>query len=222
LLRADLHCHSSSSRDSLMTPTQIIHACLKRHVDCIAITDHNQLDIALEVEKQAPFAVILGEEIATPSGELIGLFLKERIRPGLSPRETAERIREQGGLVCVPHPFDRVRRSPLAIRDLDDLVHRDLVDMLEVFNSRVTLPADNVRAVQYASRFALAPSAGSDSHCMYEIGHAFVLMDPFDGPNEFMASLRRGHVQGRLSPLFVHLASQWAKNRRRLTKILGK
>ena len=110
-MRVDLHSHSFYSKDSLSSFEAIIAGVLRSPLDALALTDHDKFEGALELQKRAPFLVIPGEEIKTKNGEIIGLFLKEWIPPQLSPIETIDRIREQDGIVYVPHPFDRVRGS---------------------------------------------------------------------------------------------------------------
>jgi predicted metal-dependent phosphoesterase TrpH len=139
--------------------------------------------------------VIAGEEVRTHAGELIGLFLSQRIPFGENPRLTAHAIREQGGLVYVPHPFDPMRRniSEAALRDLADA---GLVDAIEVFNAKTSLQSLNNKAEQFAREKDIAQGAGSDAHVPLALGSAYVDMPDFDGPEEFLAALRLGHVIG--------------------------
>jgi len=133
---------------------------------------------------------------------------------GLSVEETVERIKEQGGLVCVPHPFDRFRGEHLAEAALTRILPQ--VDIIEVFNARTTRQADNERAARFAEEHGLAASAGSDAHSARELGRACVEMPDFEGPREFVQALREGRIVGRLSSPLVHLWSRWAWLRRRL------
>ncbi len=211
-MKVDLHVHTCYSDDSLTPLEAIIEACHRRGIDKVAITDHNCIAGALALREMAPDLIIVGEEIKTAAGEIMGLFLKEEIPKGLSPEETIARIREQGGLVCVPHPLDQLRRS--ALRRASLLAILDQVDMLEVFNSRTPLPWDNWRAEELARQRGLLRTAGSDAHTAWEIGHAYVEMPPFDGEEEFLRSLAQGRIVGRLSCPLAHLASTWAKLRK--------
>jgi predicted metal-dependent phosphoesterase TrpH len=113
MLKADLHSHTHFSKDCLTTPEKYVATCLKRGINCIAVTDHNSIQGGLAVRKIAPFQVIVAEEVRTTEGEITGLFLTEEIPARLTPEETVRRIKEQGGLVSVPHPFDRFRGEPL-------------------------------------------------------------------------------------------------------------
>jgi len=205
LLRADLHSHTWFSPDSRMRPEDAIRSCVRRGITCLAVTDHNRIEGALEVAREAPFKVIVGEEVRTDSGEIIGYFLEERVPPGLSARATVELVKAQGGLVCVPHPFDRLRASRLSQRALEEILPE--VDVLEVLNARIHLAADRRRAELYAAAHGLPISAGSDAHTPEELGGAYVEMPDFDGPAGFLKSLRRGTLHGRTVTPLVHLSS---------------
>jgi len=201
-MRFDLHIHTHHSPDSLMSPADIIQAAQRRGLDGVAITDHNTLEGALEVGAVAPLPVILGEEIKTTEGEIIGLFLTRTIPPRLSPEETVAAIREQGGIVYVPHPFDHYRREAMGRRTLERIIDR--VDAIEVFNARVVIPQDNALARKVAEVHGLAMGAGSDAHTPYEIGRAYVEIDRFHNAVSFLAALRQGRVVGELSTPFIH------------------
>ena len=209
MLRVDLHVHSIYSRDSLMSLDTLIAAVQRRGLDAIALTDHNTIAGAQELARHAPFPVIVGEEIKTNQGEIIGYFLRQTIPAGLSPLDTVRAIREQGGLVAVPHPFDRIRRSPLKREALWAIA--DQIDLLEVLNARVTLPADNAAAVAFAQERGLATSGGSDAHSPYEVGRAYTLLADISDRDRFAASLPTAQVSGRLCPIWVHFSSSWAK-----------
>ena len=214
LLKADLHTHTYFSPDGLTSPDKYVQTCLKRGINCVAVTDHNDLGGALAVQKLASFRVIIGEEVESLEGEIIGLFLQEEVPAGLSAEETVRRIKEQGGLVCVPHPFDRWRREHLAEAALMHILPQ--VDIIEALNARTTLRGDNEQAARFAQEHGLAMSAGSDAHSARELGRACVEMPDFEGPREFLQALRQGHIVGRLSTPLVHLWSRWAWLRRRL------
>jgi predicted metal-dependent phosphoesterase TrpH len=215
MIRVDLHSHSNYSKDSLSTLDGIIREFPKSGLHVLALTDHNELAGALELAQRAPFFVIPGEEIKTEHGEIIGLFLKEWIPPRLSPRETIDRIREQDGVVYVPHPFDRVRGSRITEEQLDDII--GLIDVLEVFNARNALPRFNARAQQYARQHGVLMGAGSDAHTYREYGSAYVEIPRFDDVATFRESLRRGVWHGRLSSPLVHARTRIDVLRKRLT-----
>jgi len=214
LLRADLHSHTHYSRDSVTSPQAYVQRCLDKGINCVAVTEHNNIEGALAVRRIAPFKVIIAEEIKTSEGELTGLFLKEIVPPGLTPEETIERVKAQGGLVSLPHPFDRVRREPLRKRARERILSQ--LDVIEVFNCRTTFKGDNNRARRLAEELGLPMGAGSDAHSPWEIGGAYVEMPEFEGPDEFLEALRRGRIVGRRANPLVHLISTYAKIRWRL------
>lgn len=214
LLRADLHAHTHFSRDGFTSPERFVATYVQRGIDCVAVSDHNNMDGAFVVAKIAPFKVILAEEIKSSEGEIIGWFLKEPIPKGLTPEDTVRAIRTQGGLVCVPHPFDRLRRSPLTTRALLRII--DQVDAVEAFNARTTLKADNRRAAEFVRRYGKIASAGSDAHWHPEIGGTWVEMPDFQGPEDFLEALRAGRIHGEIANPLVHLVSTLAKLRYRL------
>jgi len=216
LLKADLHTHTYHSPDCLSTPESIIQRCLKVGVNCLAVTDHNAIAGALEMERLAPFTIIVGEEVKTTHGEIIGYFLKEHIPRGLSPQETVERIKAQGGLVCVPHPFDRLRRSVLRTDALLQIASR--IDIIEVLNARITLSTDIGEARDFALQRRLPVSAGSDAHTPGEIGTAYVEMPEFGGPLDFCQALAQGRIRGHRAMPWVHLYSGYAKWRKKVLK----
>ncbi|MFH1086244.1 MAG: PHP domain-containing protein [Chloroflexota bacterium] len=213
-MRVDLHVHTTHSRDGLIAPRSIARWARRRRLDAVAITDHNTIAGALELHALDDLPIIVGEEIRTNEGELIGLFLERHVPPGLSPEETAWVIRQQGGLVYVPHPCDRVRGSALSAAALLRMLGQ--VDIIEVLNARVTFLVDNRQARALAAAHGLAMGAGSDAHQGYELGRAYVEMAPFEDAPTFLASLRCATIGGRTSSPLVHVASACAKVAREL------
>ncbi len=209
LIRADLHVHTCHSPDSLTPPESVARWALRRGLSAIAVTDHDCIEGALALQAHPALQVIVGEEIRTTHGEITGLFLRECVPPGLSPQETIQRIRDQNGVVVIPHPLDRMRQSALAYDAL--LAVLDLVDALESVNARVVFSADNRLAGNLAVRHDLLQSAGSDAHQGYEIGRAYVEMPAFRSRADFMTSLAKGTVNGHISSPFVHVGSTYAK-----------
>jgi len=209
MLKVELHLHTSVSPDCLMSFETILRACKKRGIGAVAITDHNAIEGAFDFQRVAPFPVIVGEEIRTSEGEIIGLFLKEWIPPGRSPEETIACIRSQGGLVYIPHPM--VNLLPGAMRGavLERIAAQ--VDIIEVFNARVTWPLYNRRAQRFAEEHGLRQSASSDAHAAWEIGHAYVEMEPFNGPEDFLSHLAQARLVRRLSNPWVHPATALTK-----------
>lgn len=208
-IRADLHLHTCYSMDCAMTLEQIIDRCLAVGINCLAVTDHNTIDGALRMKELAPFTVIVGEEVLTTSGEIIGLFLSHHIPSGLSPAETISRIKSQGGLVCIPHPYDTLRLSASRDSLFENLMPQ--VDIVEVFNARSLSPSSSDKAWQLARKYGKPASAGSDAHSPREIGNAYVEMPYFEDKQGFIASLEQGKITGNRSSPTVHFHSSWAR-----------
>lgn len=213
-MKADLHAHTHFSRDALTSVETFVRRYQRAGIECVAVSDHNNIDGALAVRQTAPFRVIISEEIKSTEGEIIGLFLQETIRKGLTPEDTVRAIKEQGGLVLVPHPFDRARRSPLREEALLRVLPE--VDVIEVFNSRTIFSPDDQRARRFAEEHGKLMSAATDAHTPWEIGLAYTELPPFEGPGDFLVALGKGNVVGRRCFVGFHFLSTWAKIRWRL------
>jgi predicted metal-dependent phosphoesterase TrpH len=194
-VRVDLHTHTMWSGDSTTTPDEFAAAVAASGLDVVCITDHNAVAGAVELRDQLDCRVIVGEELRTAAGELIGLFLAERIPAGIGHVDAARAIRDQGGVVYIPHPFDPMRRN-LSETALYELAEADLIDAVEVLNAKTSLVSLNRRAVEFATEFGIVGGAGSDGHVPDALGAAFVEMPDFDGPMEFLAALAGGRVVG--------------------------
>jgi PHP domain-containing protein/glycosyl transferase family 4 len=195
LIDVDLHMHTDHSHDC-ETPVEVLLATAKEvGLGAIAVTDHNEISGALEAHEKAQAAnvkVIVGEEVKTAEqGEVIGLFLKEKIPRGLTMAETVAEIKRQGGLVYVPHPFDRMHSVPDYHHLLPIL---DDVDAIEVFNPRVAIGSFNEEAIRFAAKYRLVAGAGSDSHVAQGLGSVRIRMRDFDSPQEFLQSLRDAQI----------------------------
>ena len=219
MLRADLHVHSEYSPDSESSLADIIDHCTTNGINCLAITDHNEIAGAVELKKIAPFIVIIGEEILTSSGEIIGLFLTKRIPPQLSAQETVKRIKNQGGLVLIPHPFDRYFRPSAIDRAALIAIGAD-IDIIEVFNSHTVIRSDSGKALKFAQKHRLLASAGSDSHLVNEIGNAYIQMPDFSNVEEFKRSLAKGRLKGQMASPFHRLKSIVDKLVRKARKLI--
>jgi predicted metal-dependent phosphoesterase TrpH len=209
-----MHVHTRGSFDSLNDPHALMARAIELGLDRVCITDHNEIDTAVALKEAYPDHVIIGEEVKTAEGvDVIGLFLHERIPKGTPARATCERIHAQGGLVYVPHPFARGKGGGGRIL----AVIEDQVDAVEAFNARIHDPTLNERARAWAHERSLPAGAGSDAHTLREVGRAWVELPPFDdSPAAFLKSLGHASVHGTLSSHAVHLASTWAKLRKRL------
>ena len=215
MLKADFHMHTRFSPDSEASPERLVERCLKVGLDCIAVTDHNTVEGAIAVRELAPFTVIVGEEVRSAQGEITGLFLKETIPPDLPPVETARLIKDQGGIVSIPHPFDRFRSEVISSAALDEITA--YADIVEVFNARNNMSADDRKAEEYAREHGLLTSAVSDAHTTMELGRTYTEMPDFDGsPEDFKRALAEATLVGkRMSPL-IHVATSFTRIKKRL------
>ena len=202
-VHVDLHMHTDHSPDCATPVDTLLDAAKKAGLGAIAITDHNEVSGALEARERANgIKVIVAEEVKTADqGEVIGLFIEEKIPRGMTLAETIAEIRRQGGLVYVPHPFDRMHSVP----DYEHLLSVvDDVDAIEVFNPRVAFSAFNEEAARFAAKYRIVAGAGSDSHVAQGLGSVKIRMRDFDGPEEFLESLRDADiVRKRQSLLYV-------------------
>ncbi|MGF1597672.1 MAG: PHP domain-containing protein [Acidimicrobiales bacterium] len=194
-VRVDCHSHTMWSGDCTTTPDELVRAVEESGIDVLCITDHNVTAGAERLAGELPCRVIIGEELRVGQGEVIGLFLSERIPMGLSPIAAATRIREQGGLVYIPHPFDPMRNC-LRPGEIDQLVGEGLVDAIEGRNAKTSLTSLNRRAVDYGRDHGLVVGAGSDAHVPNALGAVYVVMPDFDGPESFLRSAAQGHLVG--------------------------
>jgi len=212
---ADLHLHTSWSHDCSTEVDELLDQAEAQGLGAIAVTDHNVLGGALEAVERArgrPLVVIPGEEVKTADqGEVIGLFLREEIPRGLSFAETVSAIRAQGGLVYLPHPFDRLHAVPSPAT-----LHRHLaeIDVLEVYNARLLFEAYNEEALRFARKYNLRPGAGSDAHVLAGVGTGAVRMRRFDGPEEFLLSLYDAEVVRRPRSLVYLQGLKWVAQAR--------
>jgi glycosyltransferase involved in cell wall biosynthesis len=203
LIDVDLHMHTDHSHDCATPVEVLLESARVQGLGAIAVTDHNEVSGALaaaEIADRYGVKVIVGEEVKTKDqGEVIGLFIKEKIPRGMSLEETIAAIRDQGGVVYVPHPFDRMHSVP----DYENLlkVIGD-VDAIEVFNPRVAIGAFNEEAARFAAKYRIIAGAGSDSHVTQGLGSVRIRMRDFDGPDEFIESLRDADLLRKPSSLF--------------------
>ena len=197
-MRVDCHVHTVASGDSVLRPDELVERAASTGLDVVFVTDHHEVVAAQRLASRDGLRVIVGEEIRTPAGELLGLFLTERIPYVLPVDEVVDRIHAQGGLVCLPHPYDAVRASVGAVADR--LCASGRVDAVEVFNAKAGTPDVNERAADLAARYGLPGTAGSDAHDPAGIGAAYLEMPDFVTPQEFLAGLRLARVVGTLRP----------------------
>ena len=206
----DLHMHTDWSHDCSIPVADLLDHVDEIGLGAIAVTDHNVFGGALEAVELArsrELIVIPGEEVKTDGqGEVIGLFLEEEIPRGMSFGNTIDAIREQGGLVYLPHPFDRLHAIPDPA-----ILHRHLaeIDVFEVFNARLLRDSFNDEALRFARKYRLLQGAGSDAHVLQGVGTGALCMRRFDGAEEFMLSLRTAEVLRRPKSLAYLQSLKW-------------
>ena len=206
--RVEFHCHTYASKDSLTPPKKLIAAARKRGVDRLVITDHNSITGAKEAQVLDPELVIIGEEIMTTRGEILAAFVKEEIPAGLPPVEVINRLRDQEAFISVSHPFDTMRSGGWKERDLLEIL--PLVDAIEVFNSRCMRKSFNQDARQFAEKYDIPGTVGSDAHAAFEVGRSLLLLEAFEGPDGLRKILRAGIPIVKSSPSWFHLTSRYA------------
>jgi predicted metal-dependent phosphoesterase TrpH len=189
-------------------PADLVKSARQRGLDRIVITDHNNISGAIIAQQMDPDLVIVGEEIKTTKGEILAAYVKEAIPPGLPPLQTIKRLRDQGAFISVSHPFD-IRSGAWLEEDLLEIA--PLVDAIEIFNARCMKPGANQFAARLAQEQNIPGTAGSDAHISFEIGAAYIELPEFDDPGGLRKVIRQGTVLGKLSPLWVHLFSRYAR-----------
>src|SRR2546430_4138081 len=207
-----MHTHCEASPDSRTPIAEQARGVRAAGIDVICATDHNTIDGALRLREIAEgFRVIVGEEISSRDGEIIGLFLERAVPRDLTGEETIARIRDQGGIVVVPHPFSVNRRYHMRRASLDRL--RGAIDAIEGFNAREAFRRENRQAAAYAREHSIVGAAGSDAHPAPEVRHAFVEMPAFTGREGFFGALAPGVVRGPLSGDRVPFFTRYDRNR---------
>ena len=218
-VRIDLHVHTRHSHDSAAPVSSVLQRCRDSGLGMVAVTDHDSIRGGLEARERADgFPVIVGEEIKSSQGDIIGLFLEQPVPPRLSPSETVKRVKAQGGLVGVPHPFDRIRPTAMGRRALLEIL--PWVDFLEGYNAHTMLSVDNRRGVDFAEEHSLPVVACSDSHSALELGRTYTEVpgEELDGtPEGLMRGIRAGMCVGRRPNPLLLMTPGYAK----LRKLLG-
>jgi hypothetical protein len=205
----DLHMHTDHSHDCSVPAAALVDHAEAQGLGAIAITDHNVFtgaQEAVELAKGRDLIVIPGEEVKTTKGEVIGLFLEEHIERGMTMEETVAAIRAQGGVVYLPHPFDRLHSIPDPAT-----LHRLLgeIDVLEVYNARLPRDAFNDEALRFARKYNLTMGAGSDAHVLEGVGTGALRMRRFETPEEFLISLRSAEILRRPKSLVYLQGKKW-------------
>jgi len=193
----DFHVHSHHSKDCVSTVEDILERAREVGLDVVAITDHDSIAGGLEARELGDrygLRVVVGEEVKSAEGEVIGLFLERAVPPGMTFADTVAAIKEQGGIVYVPHPFDRLHTVPSAALLRANVTD---IDVLEVFNSRLAFPGFNEQAERFARRYRVPAAAGSDAHVLASLGTALTGMDEFTGAKDFVAALSESRIVRR-------------------------
>ncbi len=211
-VRIDLHVHTSYSHDSAAPVPSVLQRCRDSGLGMVAITDHNNIRGGLEARDKDGIPVIVGEEIKSAKGDIIGLFLEEPVPSRLAPLETVKRVKDQGGLVGIPHPFDRVRPTAMGRRALLEIL--PWVDFLEGYNAHTMLSGDNRKGTEFAAEQSLPVVACSDSHSALELGRTYTEVPgtELDGtPEGLMRAIWAGTCVGRRPPPWMLLTPAYAK-----------
>lgn len=225
-MKIDLHCHTEASVDCVTPLAAIPARCRQQEIRVQAITDHNEVWGAQELQKmvasepeeeKSPLSIIVGEEVTTREGEIIGLFLQEKIPPGLSAVETVDQIKQQGGLVLLPHGFDRWKRGRLRPEALAQIAND--IDIVETFNARISFSRYNRKAIQWAKDHEVVNSAGTDAHRLADIGVAWAEVpdEPITNPQELLHLLENGQVMGEWThPVVAFIKKMYVHTKHRL------
>ncbi len=214
-MRVDLHIHTNYSPCSNLSLSKLIHTCKQKGIDCIAITDHDTIAGALQLKRILPqdsrlFKLIIGEEITTQDGHIIGLFLKKEISPNMTLEETISEIKKQEGLVLIPHPFDILRTSRIGSKNFKKISHQ--LDIIEIFNGRTILFWNDRKAKKFAEEYNLIPTVATDSHTKWEIGRAYIEMENFNSSFDLLQKLKKGKMITKKNLFYPYIISTWRKS----------
>lgn len=209
ILLTDFHTHTCYSHDSLTTPAKLIETARRKGIDRVAVTDHNTIEGALIAADMDPELVIVGEEILTTEGEILALYVKDEITPGLPPMDVIQRLREQKAFISISHPFDPSRKGSWRVDALIKIA--PYIDAIETFNARVLFPWYNWRCDRFAQEQGLLSTHGSDAHAAFEIGRGSLWVPFFEDSASLKANLAKS-ISPRLifSLPWVHLTSRYA------------
>jgi len=215
IVKTEFHCHTCYGKDSLVKIQDLVIACENKGIQKLVVTDHNTISGALEAQKIDPHRFIVGEEIMTQHGELLGIFIKREIPAGLSALKTIEILRSQGAFISVSHPFDAFRKGHWEANDLLNIA--SYIDAIEVFNARCLLPQFNTRARVFSQHNQLLGTVGSDAHSVGEVGQATLTLPDFDDGASLKQALTQALPHVHLSGPWVHFYSSFAAWRKRVT-----
>ena len=212
MIKVDFHIHSNYSPDSLNTINDIINISKLKNINKIAITDHNTIKGALIAKDIDENRIIIGEEIMTQAGEVLGFFLSDEIPAGLPLRTTIELLKKQNAFISIPHPFDKQRHG-LGAANIRDIIND--IDAIEAFNARCVKHKYNQESYKFATQNNLAQTIGSDAHTNQEIGNATLSLPDFNSSNELRKVIKSGKPEVMYSPKWIHFLSTYAKFRQK-------
>ena len=220
MIKVCFHIHSNYSKDSFLSLEKIAEIAKKNKIDLVILADHNNLAPERKIEKIKEVKIILGEEIKTKDGEIIGIFLKEKIEKNLSLKETIKKIKEQNGLVVVPHPFDFFRKN----RIKKDAFEKNLeeIDIIEIFNSRTIFDLANRKSKEFAEKHNKAMIVGCDAHSQFEIKNALIEIEEFKDQFDFLEKLKKAKFYFKKTPIFIHLFAPFNKIFKKICDIIKK
>lgn len=209
--KVDLHTHSIISHDGGLDEQGYTKVLASHILDVVAITDHNEISFAQKVQHRLGERIIVGEEIDALEGQIVGLFLKERVSPGLTAVKTALAVRNQKGLVYIPHPFETRRGGlPMAVIESID----DLIDVVEVYNSRTLARSKTAQALQFAKEKGFAMAASSDAHGYLGLGGSYSLMNDMPHEGNLVSLLRKAAYQKKTASVLTRLTPSYNKLRK--------
>ncbi len=215
MYKLDLHTHSDSSYDGGIKLNQYQQILSSGLLDFIAITDHNQIDNAVRIQKTIGSKIIVGEEVKTTEGEIIGLFLTEKVPENLSAKLTARKIKSQGGLVYIPHPFETVR-SGVSQNTLLEIL--EYIDIIEIHNGRAVFQNKSLQALKFANKYNLARSASSDAHGKRGLVHTYTEVEQQPTLRNIVNQLQKPHLVFKKPPLSTLFYPKANRLKKRLTK----
>ena len=208
MIKVEFHCHTCYSKDSLVKIEDLPHICNKKGLQKLVITDHNTIEGALRAQALDAERFIIGEEIMTQQGEILGIFVREEIPPHLTAQDTIALLRSQDAFISIAHPFDTSRKGHWNVDELDQILPD--IDAIEVFNSRCLLARSNQDAWLYAQQHHLMGTVGSDAHSQIEIGAATLVLPDFFDAVSLKKAIISSEPQVSLSAPWVHLFSRYA------------
>lgn len=215
MIKAEFHCHSIHSPDSLTPLKELICGARKKGIGRLAVTDHSQVEGAFAAQKLAPELIVIGEEVKTTSGEILAYYLKERLPKGISAEEAFERLKDQGAFISLAHPFD-TQREHWSEEEIERFL--PYLDGIEVFNSRCIDRNANGRALACALKYGIPQMVGSDAHVTREMGRSTLTLPEFHDADSLRAAVKSARQETKLSSPFIHFTSRYAHIRKDLQK----